>query len=384
MKISEYSSVKTPKIIYREKAYWNILALMSSEHAKTKEFMFYGLVEGKFGNNFVIERFDLIPNKSTSGAYCECDEEKYADWFIKTYEKDERKRVRVHAHSHVNMGTTPSGTDNEEFKKCADLISNYFIQLIVNHRNENTCNIIDKEVGLKYEEVPCYILIANNKYAFEQKTHKFYKWNEEKKEVGAELTFDEIQDGNYEVKGGMIKLNEDVFYSLKLGTTVVDGEFLQLSSKGDYTFYISDEQEKAVADNFKELMKVTTYGYGSYYGTNTASPKPASSFPAYGANNYTPGKNNIGSGRKGFTYDYDYSNYDDYYYGEEESDFYKKYYGEPVVQDTKEKEVEKTLNNLSKNTPSTDPEVDEFDDVKISDIKFRKHILGKKKGKFRK
>ena len=42
------------------------------------------------------------------------------------------------------------------------------------------------------------------------------------------------------------------------------------------------------------------------------------------------------------------------------------------------------MNNISKNTPSTDPEVDEFDDVKISDIKFRKHILGKKKGKFRK
>ena len=291
MKISLYkenskSSAYT-KIIFREKAYWDILTLMGSEYAKTKEFMFYGLVEKRVENTFFIEGFKLIPNKANTSVYCESDPDRYIDFMLSNYTAEERKRIRVHAHSHVNMATSPSGTDDKEFLEKANEISDFYIQLIVNHAEKNHLNICDAKNGIKYEEVPQYVQIGD--YVFNKDEQKIYAWDEEKCLVGEEAY---VPNGNVEIKNNRIIINDSLTYDFNENNFILSGELLEMIPGKSSTYFVPTDGsvEKEIKKQFKDLILPST--------TNTKSPSTPDT--SYSRSNYF----------KDIYTDYDYGYYD--------------------------------------------------------------------------
>lgn len=288
MKVSFFKETKSPKIIFREQAYFDILKMMGSTFAKDKEFMFYGFVEAVVNNQYIVDKFMLIPNMKNSAAYCESDDEKYMEFMQQIPIKD-RVRIRIHAHSHVNMATGPSGTDNTEFMEKANAISNYYIQLIVNHKEANTVNICDVATGIKYEEVPQYIQVGD--YIYDKTKKKIFSWNEETKVIGDEVN---ISDGNYTIENNQIVFNEVLKYDFKSNTFILDGERLMLVPNQPSVYYISDEEVKEVNDLFDKLIKKTTYTAPSTYNYNQKSTYPYSNdYDDYYSQYYYGGGNKV-------------------------------------------------------------------------------------------
>ena len=203
MKTSIFKEIRIPKIIFTEKAYWDITSLMGSTFAKTKEFACVGLVESASDDWIIVERFFLCPNTQNSAAYCEINGAKYTEWTLNNFKANERNRLRVHAHSHVNMGVSPSGTDNEAFIDKAKNISDYYVQLIFNHKEEHTINLCDCKTGIKYEGLSEYILIQD--YIYDRAKKQFFMWNKEDKTLGSSPV---ISDGNVEIKDNKIQIND--------------------------------------------------------------------------------------------------------------------------------------------------------------------------------
>lgn len=261
MKISYFNESRAPIVIFREQAYFDILKMMGSTFAKDKEFMFYGFVEEVVNNQYILDKFVLIPNMKNSGAYCESDEEKYVE-FMQQFSIKDRMRVRVHAHSHVNMATNPSGTDDKEFMEKANSISNYYIQLIVNHKEENTINICDVSTGIKYEQVPQYIQVG--KYIYSRTKKQIFTWDENNKKIGDAV---KITDGEYTIKDNQLVFDDVLKYSFTSNSFILDGEKLLLTLNASSIYYISDDEEKEVEESFDKLIKKTTYATSSGYPT---------------------------------------------------------------------------------------------------------------------
>lgn len=149
---------KVPRLIYKTQAYAKLQGLMSTTHAKDKEFGFVGLIE-KQDTDYIVEDVFVFPQLCTA-TFFETDDDKYPEWINKTF-KDvkDRKKIRLQGHSHVNMATNPSGTDQQQILKTLDEVKDYYIQLIINHKHQDTCNIYSKEDNLIYKNVDQYILV---------------------------------------------------------------------------------------------------------------------------------------------------------------------------------------------------------------------------------
>ena len=162
MKINILNQITIPKLIYTIDAFKQMLSYLKSDHSKNQEFMFLGKVQ-KVNNDYYIKKFYLPPQK-TQAAFCETNDEKYPEWLINTIPIEERSLIRCHAHSHVNMSTHPSGTDDTMIKSLCENVSDYFIQLIINRRLENTINILDKEKNIIFEDISNYLEINTKDY----------------------------------------------------------------------------------------------------------------------------------------------------------------------------------------------------------------------------
>lgn len=87
----------------------------------------------------------LVPPQMVSAAHFETDDEPYELW-TRELDDDTWNRLRFHGHSHVEMGTTPSGED-EDFQRrtVADLRDDdFYIFVIWNKKNQHTIRIYDK------------------------------------------------------------------------------------------------------------------------------------------------------------------------------------------------------------------------------------------------
>lgn len=255
-------SAKTadPRLIIKAAAYKTMKNFMATAHSKTKEFMFMGQVTRE-NMDFIVEQFYLLPNDDCSSAFCSSDDEKYPEWFNSTFKTlEEKKKVRIHAHSHVNMGTSPSGTDNDQINKLINQVGDYFIQFIINHKNENTCNIYDKEKGYIYEDVDQYLEISGQLFMFD-KDNKFVM-----------MTSPEIKDGQYKIENSLMCIGDNIFYDFDSHDFMVT----EIIENGGVTYYkgevevnSSEPEMKAVDDLFKEMVKEKSYGYqygNGYYG----------------------------------------------------------------------------------------------------------------------
>lgn len=166
VRILNPKNITKPFVVFTSKAVAQLFAMLSTKTAETLEFMFMGEVQKEVRDKktiYKVTNFVLIPQEKNSGAYCETDDERYPEWLNKNYPTIEQKRsVRLHGHSHVNMAVSPSGTDNENMMNMMEYVSDYFIQFIINRKYDTTINIYDKSENIVYEGLEPHVLLANN------------------------------------------------------------------------------------------------------------------------------------------------------------------------------------------------------------------------------
>lgn len=250
MKISEISNdVCLPKVIYSEDAFKTLLSLMASAHAKTLEFMCVGSVFKDDSNNYVITKIHMCPNSKCSGSYCESGDN-YDKWFFETFKTiEEKKAVRAHIHSHVNMKAFPSGTDSTQIMELYKGVKDFYIQIIVNHAMENYVAIYEQ--GIKYEEVPQFVQIRDAIVEFESAKKAF--------------PYVFVEDGDAVIKNGELLLSDGITYSFKTGDYKIISEDGRLKyDAGKISVVNSTDDIGNINKLFSDMIEKPKSAYSSY------------------------------------------------------------------------------------------------------------------------
>ena len=108
---------------------------------------------------YVIDDILVYP-QTVTGATCEQDEDRMFE-FEMSLTTDQVNRKRFHGHSHVNMGVTPSGVDENFYTDLLTQVNDYFIILVTNKRNDYHVRFYDKANNLMYKDVPIHLLLNN-------------------------------------------------------------------------------------------------------------------------------------------------------------------------------------------------------------------------------
>ena len=124
----------------------------------TTEIGWYGIVTKYPGLNevYVIEDIIVYPQKVT-GATCVQDDDKMFE-FEMSLTTEQVNHKRFHGHSHVNMGVTPSGVDEQFYQDILSQVNDYFIITITNKRNEYTVRFYDMVNNILYSDLPIRVL----------------------------------------------------------------------------------------------------------------------------------------------------------------------------------------------------------------------------------
>lgn len=281
-------NTREPKLIYTSKAFAKLIDYLNTTHAKTYEFGFMGLVE-KREDNYIVQDVEIHPQLCKTAFY-ETDDAKFPEWLNTTYPRpDQRKLIRLQGHSHVNMQTSPSGTDEEQILKLVDQVQDYYIQLIINQKLVNTCNIYSKELNLIYTNVSEYVIMNDEVLV----------------KIDKQLNIINLQDCLKEPR-----INKDT-QEIKFSS----GISLKLDSIQPY-YIISDEYlsintfDKTITSNtnidynkeMNKMCKINTYVSSNsifpykqgksilddddYYEDDYSYPYPYGSFDAYGNKTY--------------------------------------------------------------------------------------------------
>lgn len=269
MKVKQmYIETKTiaPKIIYSSKAFTKMITFINTTHAKTKEFMFLGLVS-KEENNYIVSDFMLVPQHKCSQAYCESDDDRYPEWLAKTIDIKDRKLIRLHGHHHVNMATKPSGTDDHQIEELCKNVSDYYIQLIINNKLENTVNIWDKKQHLIFEDVDQYIKIEDTLIKLKNiNNYEIYKMDLQSKDI---TTSNDgmLCIGNNVVlipeENTLVLLDKNISIILKINSTLAQ---VVLQNDKELIKEANTEMSKMIKDNtVYPYVKTDLSGY-DYYG----------------------------------------------------------------------------------------------------------------------
>ena len=122
------------------------------------EIGWYGTVTKYPGLNevYVIEDIIVYPQKVT-GATCVQDDDKMFE-FEMSLTTEQVNHKRFHGHSHVNMGVTPSGVDEQFYQDILSQVNDYFIVTITNKRNEYTVRFYDMANNILYSDLPIRVL----------------------------------------------------------------------------------------------------------------------------------------------------------------------------------------------------------------------------------
>lgn len=109
-------------------------------------------------NEYFIEDIMTYPQK-VSGATVETDPEEYQKWIM----TQDRGRIRFQGHSHVNMSTSPSGTDTGYYKEILDQLGRdmFYIFAIFNKRGEKTIMIYDMKKNLLFENADIKVALMD-------------------------------------------------------------------------------------------------------------------------------------------------------------------------------------------------------------------------------
>ena len=157
--LNEYIESKnlTPPTIYiSANAYVKMRILVDQ---MSTEVGWYGTVTKCPGlqETYVIEDILVYP-QTVTGATCEQDETKMFD-FEMSLTTEQVNSKRFQGHSHVNMGVTPSGVDEQFYQDLLTQVNDYFIICITNKKNDYTVRFYDVENNILYTDIELKVLL---------------------------------------------------------------------------------------------------------------------------------------------------------------------------------------------------------------------------------
>ncbi|MDD6837390.1 MAG: hypothetical protein PUF04_09620 [bacterium] len=122
--------------------------------AVDKEIAWYGLMERREDADvptYYVKDIVVYPQKTTATTV-DVDDEIYPEWYGN--QPDEfYTEMRLQGHSHVNMATSPSGTDREHWDELIKKVpaDSFFVCIICNKKLEHFVNIFDFRRNTKYD-----------------------------------------------------------------------------------------------------------------------------------------------------------------------------------------------------------------------------------------
>ena len=139
---------KKTKLVFTEFAWIKMRMLVDSFD---KEVGWRGTAY-KQEDGYLVTDIFVYPQKVT-GSTVDTDDEKFPSWLM-SFDDETFNHLRFHGHSHVNMGTTPSGTDETHRKEILEGMGDdtFFIFLITNKNGSCTAKIYDLEDNICYDD----------------------------------------------------------------------------------------------------------------------------------------------------------------------------------------------------------------------------------------
>ena len=152
----ESRSLTPPTIYISANAYVKMRMLVDQ---MSTEVGWYGSVTKCPGlqETYVIEDILVYP-QTVTGATCEQDETKMFD-FEMSLTTEQVNSKRFQGHSHVNMGVTPSGVDEQFYQDLLTQVNDYFIICITNKKNDYTVRFYDVENNILYTDLELKVLL---------------------------------------------------------------------------------------------------------------------------------------------------------------------------------------------------------------------------------
>lgn len=120
-----------------------------------KEIAWHGVVERKPKNQYLVQDILIYP-QTVTGVTVDADTDEYPQWLIEN--RDLINKMRLQGHSHVNMGVTPSSTDEQYYAELSAQVNDFYIFIILNKSGTSYTRLYDFENGVEYESVPVKIL----------------------------------------------------------------------------------------------------------------------------------------------------------------------------------------------------------------------------------
>jgi hypothetical protein len=123
---------------------------------------------------YYIDQVFVYPQEVTP-TFVATDEVEYAEWSLKLSDEVFNK-LRFQGHSHVNMATSPSGTDQNTYQNFLDQLEedDFYIFMILNKRGEFTIFVYDFEQNIIFETKDCKVDVLT-------RTGSLNRWLEENK-----------------------------------------------------------------------------------------------------------------------------------------------------------------------------------------------------------
>lgn len=144
-----------PSIYITADAYIKMRKLVSDT---STEIGWYGTVTKQPGLDevYIIDDIIVYPQRVT-GVTCEQDDDKMFD-FEMSLTTEQVNHKRFQGHSHVNMGVTPSGVDEQFYRDLLTQVNDYFIITVTNKREEYTTRFYDIANNIVYSDLPIRVI----------------------------------------------------------------------------------------------------------------------------------------------------------------------------------------------------------------------------------
>jgi hypothetical protein len=147
-----------PSIYITADAYIKMRKLVNDT---STEIGWYGTVTKQPGLDevYIIDDIIVYPQRVT-GVTCEQDDDKMFN-FEMSLTTEQVNHKRFQGHSHVNMGVTPSGVDEQFYRDLLTQVNDYFIITVTNKREEYTTRFYDIANNIVYSDLPIKVLTEN-------------------------------------------------------------------------------------------------------------------------------------------------------------------------------------------------------------------------------
>ena len=153
----EAQQVAEPEVYITASAYIKMRKLVDDN---TTEIGWYGTVDKMPGLNAYVITDILVYPQTVTGATCEQDDDKMFE-FEMSLTTEQVNSKRFQGHSHVNMGVTPSGVDEQFYQDLLSQVQDYFIICVTNKRNEYTVRFYDMEHNILYTDLKIQVLLED-------------------------------------------------------------------------------------------------------------------------------------------------------------------------------------------------------------------------------